>query len=295
MAVVTLNREVAVRTINLWRLVGVLALGAGFAPVPASAQDLAGLTFDVRITTGDSTAGSHQTGKGWIAGKRTRLDLSGGMPGGVMPGMSGGEVSIITHDSGDTPTVALVMHEQKKFMYPSRMMEMMREMMASLAEQPKMTFTVSNLVVDTLGAGETISGFSTKRYKVSADIRMTIDMMGEIVDESMHVESEGDYAEELADFSDPLKDTRGIQAMTAAMPWMDSTANAEMEKLIRAAPRGLALRQVDRVTGVTENEMTPPVTTTRLSNIVRASISPSVFAMPEGYTEMGLPMMPPEN
>lgn len=280
---------------NLWRLVGVLAVGAGFAAVPSAAQDVAGLTFDVRITTGDSTAGSHQTGKGWIAGKRTRLDLSGGMPGGVMPGMAGGEVSIITHDSSDTPMVALVMHEQKKFMYPNRMMELMREMMASMAEQPKMTFTVSNLVVDTVGAGETISGFSTRRYRIRADIRMTIDMMGEMVDESMHVESEGDYAEELADFSDPLKDTRGIKAMTAAMPWMDSTANAEMEKLVRAAPRGLALRQVDKVTGVTEEGAAPPVTTTILSNIKRAAFSHSIFAMPDGYTEMELPMMPSMN
>ncbi|HUR92780.1 MAG TPA: hypothetical protein VMY38_08935, partial [Gemmatimonadaceae bacterium] len=281
------------RRMNLWRLVGVLFLGSGFAAAPSAAQDVAGLTFDVRITTGDSTAGSHQTGKGWMAGRRTRLDLSGGMPGGAIPGMSGGDVSIITHDSGGTQTFALVMHEQKKFMYPSRMMEQLREMMASLAEKPKMTFAVANIVVDTLGPGETISGFSTKRYKVRADISMTIEMMGEIVDESMHVESEGDYAEELADFSDPLKDTRGIQAMAAGMPWMDSTANAEMEKLVRAAPRGLALRQVDRVTGVTEDGAAPPVTTTRLSNIIRATFSSSVFAMPEGYTEMEMPMMPP--
>lgn len=279
---------------TLWRLVGALALGTGLAAAPLAAQDVAGLTFDVRVTTGDSAAGTHQTGQGWIAGNRTRLDLAGGMPNAPMQAGAGQNVSIIVEDSSGTSLVALVMHDQKKVMYPSRMMAQLKEMMASFGEMPKMSFTVSNLRVDTLGAGETISGFTTRRYKIAADIRMTVDM-GEIVDQTMHIESEGDFAEELADFADPLRDTRGFRSMTAGMPWMDSTASAEMEKLVRAAPRGLALRQVDRVTGVTEGEMPTPTTTTTLSNIKRASFSPSVFQVPEGYGEMEMPTMPSEN
>ena len=285
------------RTISLCRRLGA-ACCLGFAAIAPSlgAQDVSGLTFDVRVTTGDSSAGTHQTGKGWIAGKRTRLDLAGGLPNQAMPGMGGQNISIIIDDdSTGAAVIALVMHDEKKFMYPSRMMEQVKEMMASMAQDAKMTFNVSNVVVDTLGAGETISGFTTKRYRVSADIRMTMALMGESMDQTMHVESEADYSEELGDFSDPLRDTRGFKAMTAGMPFMDSTANAEMEKLLRAAPRGLALRQVDRVTGVTEGDMAPPVTETRLSNIKRATFSPSVFDMPEGYTEMELPMMPEMN
>ena len=270
----------------------VLCLGLALAATSLAAQDVAGLTFDVRVATGDSAAGTHQTGQGWIAGNRSRLDLAGGMPNAPMPGSAGQNVSIIVEDSSGTSVVVLLMHDQKKVMYPSRMMAQLKEMMASLADLPKMTFTVSNLRVDTLGAGETISGFATKRYRIAADIRMTMDMMGENIDQTMHVESEGDFAEELADFADPLRDTRGFKSMTAGMPWMDSTASAEMEKLVRAAPRGLALRQVDRVTGVTEGEMPTPTTTTTLSNIKRATFSPSVFQVPEGYTEMEMPMMP---
>jgi hypothetical protein len=122
-----------------------------------------------------------------------------------------------------------------------------------------------------------------------------MEMMGESMNQSMHVESEGDYAEELSEFSDPLRDTRGVRSMTAGMPWMDSTATAEMEKLIRATPRGLALRQVDRVTGVTEGDMPMPTTTTTLTNVKRESFSRSIFALPEGYTELDMPMMPPSN
>ena len=268
-----------------------VALGAR----PARAQDVAGLTFDVRVTTGDSAAGSHQTGKGWIAGKKTRLDLSGGtvMSPPWMPGT--GSVSIIVEDSSGTPLIAIVMHDQKKFMYPGRMMAQLKEMMASLPEQPKMTLTVSHLVVDSLGAGETISGFATKRYRISADITMAMDAMGESMNQTMHIESEGDYAEELGDFADPLKDTRGFGAMTAGMPWMDTTAMAEIKKLERATPRGLPLRHVDRVTGVTEGDMTIPATTTTLSNIRRETFSSAIFAMPEGYSEMEMPTMPPEN
>lgn len=273
------------------RLAAVASLAGALVARPSEAQEAAGLTFDVTVNTGDSTAGSHQTGRGWIAGKRTRLDLRGGMPGTAMPGMGGDNISIIVHDSSDAPTVALVMHDTKKFMYPSRMMEQLKEMMEAMLEKPAMTFSVTNIVVDTLGAGETISGFATKRYKVSADIAMSIEMMGEHVGESMHVESEGDFAEELSDYSDPLRDTRGFKSAMSGMPWADSASTAEMEKLIRAAPRGLALRQVDRVTGVTEGGEPVQTTTTRFSNIKRESIPLSMFAIPEGYTEMEMPMV----
>ncbi|MGI8620031.1 MAG: hypothetical protein ACR2L6_13225 [Gemmatimonadaceae bacterium] len=284
------------RRIELWRLAVVVCLGVAFAARPAAAQDVAGLTFDVLVSTGDSASGTHQTGRGWMAGKRTRLDLRGsGVPTLGVPGMTGEDVSIIIHDSSDTPVVALVMHDQKKFMYPGRMVAQLQEMMASLVEKPKMAFTVTNVVVDTLGAGETVSGFATKRYRVSADISIAMEMMGESMSQSMHVESEGDYAEELGDFADPLRDTRGFRSLTAGMPWMDSTATGEMERLVRATPRGLALRQVDKVTGVTEGDMPIPTTTTTLSNIKREAFSSSVFAMPEGYTEMEMPMMPPMN
>ena len=276
-----------------WVLAAVFAVVPGVRP--AAAQDVAGLTFDVKVTTGDSAAGTHQTGKAWIAGNRSRLDLTGGMPMAPVPGGGGQNVSIIVQDSSGASVVVLVMHDERKFMYPSRMMAQLKDMMASLPEQPMLTFTVSNVVVDSLGAGETVSGFPTRRYKMSADISMAMDMMGESMSQTMHVESEGDYAEELADFADPLRDMRGVRAMMAGMPWMDTTAAAEMEKLVRATPRGLALRQVERVTGVTEGDMAIPATTARLSNIRRETFSPVVFAMPEGYTEMEMPMMPPAN
>ena len=139
--------------------------------------------------------------------------------------------------------------------------------------------------------GKDIQGANRFITEFARLIRMTMEMMGESMDETMHVESEGDFAEELADYADPLRDTRGFKAMTSGIPFMDSTATAELEKLMRAAPRGLALRQVDRVTGVTEGDMAPPTTTTTLSNIKRTTFPPSVFDIPEGYTESVMPMM----
>lgn len=266
-------------------------LGGALVSRPSGAQETAGLSFDVSVLTGDSTAGTRQTGRGWIAGKRTRLDLRGGMPGVAMPGMDGDNVSMIVHDSAGAPTVALLMHDTKKVMYPSRMAEQLNEMMEAMTEKPVMTFSVSNIVVDTLGAGETISGFVTKRYKVSADIAMSIEIMGEHATASMHVESEGDFAEELSEYSDPLQDARGFSSLKSGMPWADSASAAEMAKLVRAVPRGLALRQVDRVTGVTEGGQPVQTTRTRLSNVRRESVPLAMFAIPEGYTEMEMPMM----
>ena len=277
----------------------VVAAGAAmlFGVRPAAAQDVPGVTFDVRVTTGDSAAGTHQVGRGWIAGKNTRIDMRGGaaMPMPAMAGMGGENVSIIVRDSSDTTVITLLMHDQKTFMQPGKMMAQLQEMMAALVEKPKMTMTVSNVVLDSLGAGETISGFATKRVKISADITMTIEMMGESTNETMHMESEGDYAEELSDFADPLRDTRGLGALAAGIPWMDSTATAELRKLERVAPRGLALRSVDSVTGVTQGDMPIQTTVTTLSNVKREAVSLTIFAIPEGYTEMQMPMMPPMN
>lgn len=275
----------------------VAAVAAALAGRPAAAQDVAGLTFDVSVTTGDPAAGAEQVGRGWIAGKNTRIDLRGGtgMPMPAMPAMGGNDLSIIVHDSSDTSVVTLLVHDHKTFMRPNKMMAQLQEMMASMGERPKMTFIVSNIVIDSLGAGETISGFATKRYKVSADISIAMEMAGESMSQTMHVESDGDYAEELSDFADPLRDTRGVRALAGALPWMDSTATAEMQKLERATPRGLALRHVDRVTGVTEGDMPIPITITALSNIKRETVSPAVFSIPEGYTEMQMPTLAPTN
>lgn len=278
-----------------WVLAAVFAVVAGVRP--ATAQDVAGLTFDVRVTTGDSAAGTHQVGRGWIAGKNTRIDMRGGasvpMPG--MPGIGGDNVSIIVRDSSDTSVITVVMHDQKTFMQPGKMMAQLQEMMAGLVEKPNMTVTVSNVVLDSLGAGETVSGFATRRIRISADITMAIKMMGESTNETMHMESEGDYAEELSWFADPLRDTRGVGALVGGFPWMDSTAAAELRKLERVAPRGLALRSVDSVTGVTQGDMPLQASVTTLSNIKRETFAASIFAIPEGYTELQVPMMPPVN
>jgi len=104
--------------------------------------------------------------------------------------------------------------------------------------------------------------------------------------------SEGDYAEELAGYIDPLQTTRSLEAMTSGMPGMDSSAVAELGKLAAARPRGLPMRQSDRMTGASEGGMPMPATVTTLSNIKRAEFSPTVFSIPDGYTEMEMPQIP---
>jgi len=281
------------RSRTWWLLAAAQCVLLALCPIPAFAQDVSGLTFDVTITTGDSAAATVQSGSGWIAGKSSRLDLRG--PANVaqaMPGMPGQNMSIIVRDSSGAPVMAMVDHDAKKVMYPAKMTAMLQEMMASLPERPKVGFSVTNIVVDTLGAGETISGFATKRFRLSADLSVSMEMMGESMDQTIHVVSEGDYAEELAGYIDPLQTTRSLEAMTSGMPGMDSSAVAELGKLAAARPRGLPLRQSDQMTGASEGGMPMPATVTALSNIKRAEFSLTVFSIPDGYTEMEMPQIP---
>ena len=269
----------------------IVIMGVATAP---GAQETPGLAFDVTVTTGDSGSRVVQTGRGWITGQRSRIDLKGpGNPTSTIPGMSGSNVSFIVHDSADAEAVFLMLdHDNKQFAYPGKMMEELRQMMAALQVKPRFSVTVSNIKVDTLGAGETISGFATKRYRVSADVSMSLELMGESTGETMHVVSEGDYAEELTGFVDPLQSSRTLEALSSGMPGMDSSANAELRKLEAARPRGLPLRQTDRVTGVTENGSVPEVTVTAISNIRREPVAAAIFAIPEGYKELVMPMAP---
>lgn len=279
------------RVLSWRRSAMTMCIGLALAVRPSPAQEVAGITFDVSVTAEDSSGTAKQAGTGWIAGKRSRLDLRG--PGSItqgMPGLPGQNISLIVEDSSGVAVVAVVDHDSKKVMYPSKMMEQVRQMMTMLPEQPRMTFKVANIKVDTLGAGETVSGFTTKRFRLQADVSVAISMMGENEEQTMHIETEGDYAEELSDFMDPLQGSRTFQAFTSGMPFLDSTATAELGKLAAIMPRGLPLRQTDRMTGVTEGGNEVEGSTTRLSNIKRQSFPVAVFAVPEGYTEMRMPM-----
>jgi hypothetical protein len=286
-----------VRLIRVRRMWSCILVALAAAAVPAGAQDVSGLAFDVTVITGDSATGTTQTGSGWMHGNRSRLDLKGPpTPEGAIPGMKGENVSVIVRDSAGVPGVVLVDHDARKFFYPSRMAEQLQELMASLGgAAPRMTLTVGNVTVDTLGDGHTVSGFATKRYRIGADLTIVVEMLGERVEQEMRMESEADMAEDLAGFSDPLRDTRGFQALAAGLPFVDSTMTAEFDKLLRVTPRGLALRQVDRVTGVTQGGEEMKATTTLLSNVRRATFSSSVFSLPAGYTELDMPMMPTSN
>lgn len=262
----------------------------------AGAQEVSGLAFDVSVITGDSATGVPQTGRGWIYGKRSRIDLKGpANPTQAIPGMPGQNISMIVHDSAEAAIMAVVDHDSRKFFYPARMMAQLNDMMASLPELPRLSISVANVVVDTLGDGHTVSGFATKRFRISADITLSMDVPGERMQQEMHIESEGDFAEDLADFTDPIRDTRGLGALRAGLPMWDSGVTAELDKLVKAAPRGLVLRQVDRISGATESGDRAETSTTLLSNVRRTTFPLSTFALPEGYTELEMPLMPQLN
>ncbi len=285
-----MKRSSLVRPLAAW------CVGMVLAAAPSGAQDVSGLTFDVSVTTGDSATARTQTGQGWVAGSRSRVDLRGeANPAETVPGLKGENISMLMDDSAGTLTMIVVDHDTKKFFNPARAFDQIKEMLESLPEKPRVSFTVTNVVVDTLGAGETISGFSTKRFRLRADLSMAMEMMGESMNDTMHLESEGDYTEELSEFSDPLQGTRGVQAFISGMPWMDSTAMAELGKITHATPRGVPLRLTEQLGEVEVGGAAPPARITGLSNIKRGTFSPAVFAIPDGYTEMDMPTGPALN
>lgn len=279
----------------VWSAATAVCVATATLSTAVAAQETSGLTFDVRVTSGESeTSAAAQTGRGWIAGKRSRIDLRGPSIPHALPGMSGSDVTFIVHDSAGASTVAVLDHEKKEFAYPAKMVDAIRRMMDALPDKPRFSFKVTNVKVDSLGAGETISGFVTKRFRLSADLTMSVEMLGESVSEAMQVVSEGDYAEELSEYIDPLQSSRLMDMLALGMPGIDSLGNAELQKLVVARPRGLPLRQTDRVTGVTESGSAPPVIVTAISNIKREAISLAIFAIPPGYTQAEL-AFPPAN
>lgn len=267
------------------------ACAALAAAGPIAAQTSAGVTFDMTFTTSDSGNAplSEQRGRGWMTRDRARIDMSGAPMLGR--GTDTGSVSIIVEaGASGARSTAILNHAERQIVRPERMMEEMNQMMQALPVMPQMNLEVKRFVVDTLGAGETIDGFATTRYRVRMELAMRVAVMGESQEMSMAVDETGDYITEFRDFVDAMQDVAPMRSLTQ-MFGSSPELNAQLERIVAQTPKGLQARADARMTmsNFLLGGEHVVVHSVRMSSIRRAEIPNSVFAIPAGYTELEMP------
>ena len=270
------------------RALVVLAALCGAAPI--AAQSSPGVTFEMTMTAQDSggTAQGVQRGRGWVTRERARIDMAGA-PAPLAGGDTANMSIIVTILPDGTRDMAMLNHDRKEVMRPEKMMAELREMMQALAVRPEMSVHVTEFDVDTLGAGTTVDGFATRRYRVRMALTMAIAVMGERQEMRMSADQTGDYVPEFADYVDAMQSMTPLTSMASIFggsPEFEST----VRRMIEQSPKGLAVSSDARINmsgGMMGGHAI--VQTMRLSSIRRADIPDSLFAIPADYTEPQMP------
>lgn len=277
---------------NVTRLFSLSLLSLCALTVQARAQgdDMA---YDFKMTdsgtVGMQTMGGVSTGHAVASKGKIRMDVSGSARSLAMPGSGGGDVTIIMLDSGKT--VIYVNPKTKQYMQikPMEMMDRMQKMMEGMGATMKFDFT-GEPKVENLGAGPDILGHKTRHYRMTTNMKMTMNAMGE----SQTIETNSVVDEYLA--PDIKNATDLFSGMSNGMSGMMGGSNKEylekVKQLKAKLPDAMELRAETQST-ITMAQGTQNMKNVReVTGIKKTRATPDQFAIPAGYTKIEMPMGP---
>ena len=272
-----------------------ISIASLLCAVPSRAQTHPGMTFDETVhsgralnTSNDSTTTSllhFTTSRGNV-----RIDVDGPVPdAGELPTGNGKSVMLLT-DSGATITFINVGQKQYMSIKPNAMMEGVKKMMEAMGGQVVVDTAATKLSLDSLGPGPVLAGHPTLHYRLTTSLRMTMAMMGNST--TMEQQSVEDiYAAtdlgELWDLNVSLNRLADIGQTVGLAPGFMERAKA-LQKRIRGLPIRLTKLETVKSEGRTRT-VNEEIT---VSNIKRAEVPDSAFAIPAGYTPIAMPKLP---
>ncbi len=249
-------------------------------PTIASAQDL---SYDTRTTAegmmvrnGASGSQVFQAGHGQFSNGSVRIDYTeSAIPSGFT---ATGHYMIMKKGSGTTV-----------FVDPSKR-EYVEIDMADLAKagvdaqkmvggMVKTETSGITAKAENLGAGESIEGYTTVKYRMSYGYTTRMSVMGRTTETVMTSTSDIWVAPQLDGAMTP--DSRTSASGSGSM----ADLTAELTKAWAQVPKGVILRSVTVTHSSTNGRARNLTRTTVVSNIKRGSINPSVFNIPAGYTK----------
>jgi hypothetical protein len=270
------------------RLAGVALLA--LAPVSFTEAQVAGKNLALDFRSSTVIQGSPDTGviTGHIvgSGSKARIDISASGGTAPTPLASDGTVSMIVSDSGKTITYLDAKNSQYMNFRPGEMLAQAQEIGGV-----KMEVSGTEARVDNLGAGPSILGHPTMRYRVITGMTMTITAMGQ-AQESVKIASTTDhyFPTDIKSAFNPFASMTGTDM--ANMFGGSSKAFADKLKAAEAKlPKAPPLRTSTTATVSTQGVTRVTKSHTEVTSVKWVNADPKVFEIPAGYTAVGLPGM----
>jgi hypothetical protein len=274
----------------------VMFLAATAAPAAtAAAQSRPGIAFDQTMhgisTVADRTDSVTSVMHTTAAGGDARIDMDSGKGVPVMGAFSPGSHPVmIMRDGGKE---MLILNPEAKQYISIKMFEMMdatQKMIESMGGSMTVDTSVTRISLDSIGPGSAIDGHPTLTYRLTAVIRMTMSMMGNVnVVENQSIQ-EIQTATDLGGLTALAPGFNRFGEVTRSM----GLPKAFLDKLLAARQKmgGFALRTVNHTTVTANGRTRTGVETVETRNLRRLTVPDSLFAVPSDYKSVGLPGVP---
>lgn len=254
--------------------------------VLAASLGAQGLSYDMSTVgtipdkSGNMSTRNFMTAHGQFAGGNSRIDVTESMsPGGMM----GAGTYMITSSGKGTVTSVDPAKHQYMVIDIAQMGKAATDMQAAMGGMAKIDIADVKVSLEDLGAGEPLDGYATYKYRLTQSYTMNMSVMGRTMRTPSSSTSDIWVAPQLDNIMDP---SSRPPSMAASGPMAELTTQliAQYAKM----RKGLMLKRVTTTQGGTGMPVHTSTLTTTITNVKKASISPSVFEVPAGYTKVDM-------
>ncbi len=242
-----------------------------------------GYSFDVTSSGTDPRSGNAQVmgvSHGRWEKDLTRIDIIESPARGGMMGK--GTYMIATRATGITTFVDPAKQQYYEF-NSTEMAAAATELQGAMAGVAKMEAVDIHVDMEDLGAGETIEGYATWKYRLTQSYTMRMTILGHNNDTKQHTVSELWIAPALLGDLNP-----GSRPAASANGMLKELTETTYKAYAKLKP-GAMLRMINTSTSGDGAKARNRVTTMNLSNFRRESFSASIFQVPAGYEKIDSP------
>lgn len=242
-----------------------------------------GYSFDVTSSGTDPRSGNAQVmgvSHGRWEKDLTRIDIIESPARGGMMGK--GTYMIATRATGITTFVDPAKQQYYEF-NSTEMAAAATELQGAMAGVAKMEAVDIHVDMEDLGAGETIEGYATWKYRLTQSYTMRMTILGHNNDTKQHTVSELWIAPALLGDLNP-----GSRPAASANGMLKELTETTYKAYAKLKP-GAMLRMINTSTSGDGAKARNRVTTMNLSNFRRESFSASIFQVPAGYKKIDSP------
>jgi len=275
----------------------VIALVVPMSVASSQSGSAKNLAEDFRVTTSVQGMPDSMVITGHVVGSndKMRIDLTTtGSSAQVSPLTSEGPISMLVTDSGRTISYLDAKNSQYLQVRPA---EMLAE--AQKTGDMQMQFSNAQASVDSLGAGPTILGHPTRRYRVNTGMTISMTAFGQSQSIKLTSTTEYLFATDIQGTLNPFSSLSGNDMMN-----MFGASNKDFADKMNAVqakvPKKTPLRASSSATVVAQGQTRTTNTRAEVTRVQWVTADPKVFEIPANYTAGTLPSAgagapPPQN